>query len=79
MGWVTPRPVYVTKICECIMSLKVSIRDGESQDSLLRRFQKMVQMEGILREAKTHRYFLSKRDAARLKAKKSARRRRMGR
>ena len=79
MGWVTPRPVYVTKICWCMMSLKVSIRDGESQDSLLRRFQKMVQMAGILREAKTHRYFLSKRDAARLKAKKSARRRRLGR
>jgi ribosomal protein S21 len=71
--------VYVTKICGWFMSLKVSIREGESQDSLLRRFQKMVQMEGILREAKTHRYFLSKRDAARLKAKKSARRRRLGR
>jgi len=39
----------------------------------------MVQMEGILREAKTHRYFLSKREATRLKAKKSARRRRLGR
>jgi ribosomal protein S21 len=73
------RPVYVTKICECVMSLKVSIREGETQDSLLRRFQKMVQMEGILREAKTHRYFLSKREAARLKAKRSSRRRRIGR
>jgi len=61
-----------------VMSLKVSIRDGESQDSLLRRFQKMVQMEGILREAKTHRYFMTKRETARLKAKKSARRRRLG-
>ncbi len=59
------------------MSLEVSIREGETQDSLLRRFQRMVQMDGILREAKAHRYFLSKRDAARLKAKKSARRRRL--
>lgn len=39
----------------------------------------MVQMEGILREAKTHRYFMTKRETARLKAKKSARRRRLGR
>jgi len=57
------------------MSLEVSMRKGESQDSLLRRFQKMVQMSGILREAKAHRYFLSKGETARLKAKRSARRR----
>ncbi len=70
--------MYVTRMCWCAMSLEVSIREGETQESLLRRFQKMVQMDGILREAKAHRYFLSKRDAARLKAKKSARRRRLG-
>ena len=58
------------------MSLSVSIREGESQDSLLKRFQRMVQMDGILREAKANRHFMSKRDAARLKAKKNARRRR---
>ena len=58
------------------MSLQVILRDGESQDSLLKRFQRMVQAEGVLREVKDHRYFLSTRDAARLKAKKSARRRR---
>lgn len=58
------------------MSLDVSIRDGESQDSLLRRFQRVVQMEGILREAKAHEHFVSKGDAARIKAKKNARRRR---
>jgi ribosomal protein S21 len=60
------------------MPLEVSIREGESQDSLLKRFQRMVQMDGILREAKVHRHFVSKREAARLKAKKSARRRRLG-
>ena len=58
-----------------VMSLEVSIREGESQDSLLRRFQKMMQVSGILREAKAHRYFLSKGETSRLKAKKSARRR----
>ncbi|MCD6453442.1 MAG: 30S ribosomal protein S21 [Dehalococcoidales bacterium] len=63
----------------CIMSLEISVREGETQDALLRRFQKMVQMQGILREAKSHRYFLSKRDVARLKAKKNARRRRLSR
>jgi ribosomal protein S21 len=71
--------MYVTKMCWCVMPLEVSIREGETQDSLLRRFQKMIQMDGILREAKSHRYFLSKREAARLKAKRSARRRRLGR
>jgi ribosomal protein S21 len=40
----------------------------------LRRFQRMVQMSGVLREAKAHNHFISKRDAARIKAKKSARR-----
>jgi ribosomal protein S21 len=60
------------------MPLEVSKREGESQDSLLRRFQKMVQMAGILREVKSRRYFLSKREAARLKAKRNARRRRLG-
>jgi ribosomal protein S21 len=58
------------------MSLHVSIREGESQDALLHRFQKVVQTSGILREAKAHRHFLSKGEAARLKAQKSARRRR---
>jgi len=57
------------------MSLEVSIREGESQDSLLRRFQRMVQTSGILREAKAHRHFLSKGETARLKAQKNARRR----
>ena len=58
------------------MSLQVSIREGESQDSLLRRFQRMVQTGGILRDAKAHRYFLSKGETARLKAQKNAKRRR---
>jgi ribosomal protein S21 len=54
--------------------MEVFLREGESQDSILRRFQKVVQMSGVLREAKSHRYFISKRDAARIKAKSNARR-----
>ena len=68
--------MYVTRMDWCVMSLEVSIREGESQDSLLRRFQRMVQTSGILREAKAHRHFLSKGEAARLKSQKNARRRR---
>jgi len=58
------------------MSLEVKMRQGESQDGLLRRFQKQVQLSGILREAKAKSRFVSNRDAARLKARNSARRRR---
>ncbi len=61
------------------MALNVSIREGETQDSLIRRFQKSIQMEGILREFRASQTFLSKRDAYILKAKRSARRRRMSR
>jgi ribosomal protein S21 len=60
------------------MPLKVSRREGETEDSLLKRFQRMVQTDGVLREAKARRHFVSKREAARLKAKKNARRRRLG-
>ncbi len=52
----------------------VYIRDGESQEALLKRFQRTVQMSGILREVKASRYFMSKGETARLKAKKAARR-----
>jgi len=68
--------MHVPRMCCCVMSLQVSIREGETQDSLLRRFQRMVQMNGILREAKAHRHFLSKGEMARQKAQRSARRRR---
>lgn len=58
------------------MPLEVSIQQGESQESLLRRFQRVVQTSGILREAKAGRRFIPKSEAARIKAKKNARRRR---
>jgi cold-inducible RNA-binding protein len=58
------------------LSLEVSIHEGESQESLLRRFQKMVQMSGVLREVKANRYFLSKSEATRIRVKKNAQRRR---
>jgi ribosomal protein S21 len=58
------------------MSLEVHLHTGETQESLLKRFLRSVQLSGVLREAKAHNYFISKGDAARIKAKASARRRR---
>ncbi|MDP6576517.1 MAG: 30S ribosomal protein S21 [Dehalococcoidales bacterium] len=56
--------------------MEVSIRQGESQESLLHRFQKMVQMSGVLREVKANRHFVPKSEAARIKVRKNAQRRR---
>jgi ribosomal protein S21 len=58
------------------MSLEVSLNKGESQESLLHRFQRMVQMSGVLREVKASRHFISKGETARIKAKKNAQRKR---
>jgi ribosomal protein S21 len=78
MGRIIPAHI-LNERCGCIMGLDVSLHDGESQDSLVRRFQRIIQMEGILREARASQTFLSKRDAANLKSRRAARRRRMGR
>jgi ribosomal protein S21 len=61
------------------MALDVSLRDGESQESIVRRFQKAIQMEGILREFRASQTFLSNRDAYILKAKRAAKRKRLSR
>jgi ribosomal protein S21 len=59
-----------------VLSLEVQIYDGESQDSLLRRFQRETQTSGIIREIKTRSQFMNKRDTARMKARNNARRKR---
>jgi ribosomal protein S21 len=58
------------------MPLEVKLRDGETQESLLQRFQKSIQLSGVLRELKNRRYFVSRGSAARIKAKNAARKRR---
>ncbi len=58
------------------MLFGVVLREGESQESLLRRFQKVVQMSGALREFKSHQRFITKRDAYLIKAKNNAKRKR---
>lgn len=53
--------------------MHVSLREGESQEDLLTRFQKYVQKSGLLREYRAHQYFISKPEKARIEARKSAR------
>ena len=59
------------------MPFEVILHTGESQESLLRRFQKMVQTSGAMREFKSHQHFTSKRDAYLLRAKNNAGRKQM--
>jgi len=56
--------------------MQVQLRDGETQESLLKRFQKAVLMSGVLRDAKAHNYFMSRGETERLKSKNAARKRR---
>ena len=60
--------------------MQVVLREGESQESLLTRFQKNMQRSGVLREYRARRHFISKaeknRMAERKAARKAARRRR---
>ena len=58
------------------MSFGVTLHTGESQESLLRRFQKIIQVSGILKDFKSHQRFMSKRDTYLAKAKNTARRKR---
>jgi ribosomal protein S21 len=53
----------------------VELREGESQDHLLTRFRQTVQRDGILRDAKMNRHFVSKSEAKRMAQAKAARRR----
>src|SRR5829696_2214689 len=50
----------------------VSAREGETQEALLRRFQRSIQNSGLLREVKSKRFFVSNGEKARIAARKSA-------
>ncbi len=54
----------------------VTATDGESIESLLKRFRSSVMRSGVLREAKERRYFRSKAEKARLAAQRAERKRR---
>lgn len=53
----------------------VSPREGESGESLVSRFTKLVQRDGVLREFKRRRHFVSKPQMRRIAAQKAARKR----
>ena len=55
--------------------LDVSPREGESGEALVSRFTKLVQRDGVLREAKRRRFFVSKAQQRRQAALKAARKR----
>jgi small subunit ribosomal protein S21 len=55
---------------------KVIRRDGESPESLLRRFRKKVARDRILSDAKRKRYFMSKSEQKRIALRKARRRER---
>ena len=53
---------------------RVKLRDGESQDKLLRRFRKAVIRSGVLSEVRKRRWFVSKNEKRRMDQKKAIRR-----
>ena len=55
---------------------RVYLQDGESSESLLRRFRKRVTRDGILSTVKRKRFFISKSEQRRLAHRKAIRRER---
>ena len=53
---------------------RVKIRDGESQDKLLRRFRKAVIRSKVLTEVRKRRWFVTKSEQRRMEKKKAIRR-----
>ena len=53
---------------------KVNLRSNESQEQLLRRFRKEVMKSKVLADVRRKRWFVSKSELDRIKAKKAARR-----
>ena len=56
--------------------LQVTRRDGEDSEQLLRRFNKLIQRDGVLQEARRRRHFISNREKQRQAERRAARRRR---
>jgi small subunit ribosomal protein S21 len=57
-----------------ILLASVNLRNGESQDSLLRRFRKKIVKSGILSTIRDKRWFVSKSETRRMDKKKAIRR-----
>lgn len=52
----------------------VSLRPGESQEQLLKRFKKKVMRSGLLSQLRNKRWFVSKSEVRRIEKKKAIRR-----
>jgi small subunit ribosomal protein S21 len=55
---------------------KVMLRDGESPESLLKRFRKKVTQDGVLSTVKKKRFFVSRSELRRMARRKAIRRER---
>ena len=58
-----------------VEGLAVSLRDGESADSLIRRFKRVVESSGILKELRRREYYLSPGEKRKEKQRKAQKRR----
>jgi small subunit ribosomal protein S21 len=59
---------------QVISLASVNLRNGESQDSLLKRFRKKVVKSGVLSTVRNKRWFVSKSETRRMEKKKAIRR-----
>jgi small subunit ribosomal protein S21 len=66
----------LTILCgkQVISLASVNLRNGESQDSLLKRFRKKIVKSGILSTIRNKRWFVSKSETRRMEKKKAIRR-----
>jgi len=65
--------IFKWKVGEIILA-SVNLRNGESQDSLLKRFRKKIVKSGILSTIRDKRWFVSKSETRRMEKKKAIRR-----
>ncbi len=58
-----------------VVGTAVAIRDGESIDSLIRRFRRVVESAGILKELRQREFYLSPSEKRKEKGRRAAKRR----
>ncbi len=58
-----------------VTGMAVALRDGESTESLIRRFKRMVESSGVLKELRRREYYLSPTEKRKEKGRRAAKRR----
>lgn len=75
-GWLTKRcPLVVGGGRVVIIQMQVTLRQGETFDSLLKRFRSSVAKHGIISDYKRHQSFVSKSQKLRAKIQRAQRKR----